>query len=155
MVQTYTWVLADAQEMQNLAARLAAVLRPGDILAANGDLGAGKTTFAQGLAHGLGIDEPIDSPTFTIIKEYEGKYPFYHMDVYRLDGPEEELGIEEYLDANGICYIEWAARIESLLPSETIWMAFLVKEKGKRTVQLKTSLPRVQRWCEDEQSWIP
>jgi tRNA threonylcarbamoyladenosine biosynthesis protein TsaE len=149
---TYTWSLTSSQETQRLAMSLANVLLPGDVIAAEGNLGAGKTTFAQGLAQGLGINEPIDSPTFTIIKEYEGAMPFYHMDVYRLEGPEESLGIDEYLEGDGVCYIEWASRIETLLPPETLWLTFTVQSEGKRRLQLKTSLPRVQQWCKGEQA---
>ena len=94
---------------------------PGQIYTLNGDLGVGKTVFTQGVAVGLGIQEPICSPTFTIIQEYEsGRLPFYHFDVYRIGDIEEmdEIGFEEYVAGEGVCLIEWANLIEEILPEE-------------------------------------
>ena len=91
----------------------------GEIFTLNGDLGTGKTVFTQGFAKGLGINEPVSSPTFTIIQEYEeGRLPFYHFDVYRIGDPEEmdELGYEDYFFGEGVCLIEWADLIEELIP---------------------------------------
>jgi tRNA threonylcarbamoyladenosine biosynthesis protein TsaE len=91
----------------------------GEIFTLNGDLGTGKTVFTQGFAKGLGINEPVSSPTFTIIQEYEeGRLPFYHFDVYRIGDPEEmdELGYEDYFFGEGVCLIEWADLIEALIP---------------------------------------
>lgn len=93
--------------------------KPGDIYLLEGDLGVGKTVFAKGLADGLGITEPVTSPTFTILQEYEGgRLSLYHFDVYRIADPEEmyELGYENYFFGEGVCLIEWAALIEELLP---------------------------------------
>lgn len=92
----------------------------GDVYLLLGDLGVGKTVFTQGFADGLGITEPISSPTFTIIQEYEdGRLPFYHFDVYRIGDIEEmeEIGYQDYFYGNGVCLIEWANLIEELLPS--------------------------------------
>jgi tRNA threonylcarbamoyladenosine biosynthesis protein TsaE len=115
------WVTNSPEETKSLAARLATRLQAGDVLTLEGDLGAGKTTFAQGLAAGLGIEEPVDSPTFTLIKEYEdGRLPLYHMDAYRLESMGEELGWDEYFAGDGICLVEWASRIESWLPAKRI-----------------------------------
>jgi tRNA threonylcarbamoyladenosine biosynthesis protein TsaE len=137
-------------EMKRWAQQLAQFLQPGDVLALEGDLGAGKTTFAQGLALGLGIQQQVDSPTFSIIKEYPGDLPFYHMDVYRIESAEEALGIEDYFAGNGICLVEWAARIKSLLPEETIWIEICVQPDGVRQVQLKAQHPwRVSRLCKE------
>ena len=91
----------------------------GEIFTLNGDLGTGKTVFTQGFAKGLGINEPVSSPTFTIIQEYEeGRLPFYHFDVYRIGDPEEmdELGYEDYFFGEGVCLIEWADIIGELIP---------------------------------------
>ena len=92
---------------------------PGQVLTLTGDLGVGKTVFTQGLAEGLGIEEPVNSPTFTIVQVYEeGRLPFYHFDVYRIGDAEEmeEIGYEDYFYGKGVCLIEWADLIEELLP---------------------------------------
>jgi len=110
------------EETWQLAAELADELEPGTVIALHGDLGAGKTCFIQGYAAALGIDEPITSPTYTIIGEYEGRLTLHHIDLYRLSGPEEALGLglEEYFDVNGITAIEWAERAEGLLPPDLL-----------------------------------
>ena len=104
-----------AAETQALAARLAPHLLPGDVLWLSGDLGSGKTTFAQGLGAALGVDAPIVSPTFVLIREYAGRLPLYHIDLYRLDNPREAvaLGLRDYLDGDGICAVEWAERYDA------------------------------------------
>ncbi len=110
------------EETWELAAGLADELGPGTIIALHGDLGAGKTCFIQGYAAALDIDEPITSPTYTLIGEYKGRLPLHHIDLYRLSGPEEVLGLglEEYFRADGITAIEWAERAEGLLPSNLL-----------------------------------
>lgn len=97
--------------------------KPGQIYTLSGDLGVGKTVFTQGVAKGLGIEEPISSPTFTIRQEYEsGRLPFYHFDVYRIGDLEEmeEIGYDDYFFGEGVCLIEWANLIEELLPDQII-----------------------------------
>ncbi len=93
---------------------------PGQVFCLYGDLGVGKTVFTQGFARGLGITDPINSPTFTIIQTYEdGRMPFYHFDVYRIGDPEEmdEIGLDDYVYGEGVCLIEWANLIREMLPS--------------------------------------
>lgn len=95
----------------------------GEVYALVGDLGAGKTVFTKGFALGMGIREPVNSPTFTILQIYdEGRLPLYHFDVYRIEEPDEmeEIGLDEYLFGDGVCLIEWAGRIEELLPEDLI-----------------------------------
>ena len=97
--------------------------RPGQIYTLTGDLGVGKTVFTQGVAAGLGITEPVNSPTFTIVQEYEdGRLPFYHFDVYRIGAVDEmdEIGYDDYFFGEGICLIEWAELIEDILPENRI-----------------------------------
>ncbi len=97
--------------------------KSGDVYCLDGDLGVGKTVFTQGFAMGLGIDEPVSSPTFTIVQEYEeGRLPFYHFDVYRIGDPEEmdEIGFDEYVLGEGVCLIEWAELIQELIPEDAI-----------------------------------
>ncbi|MCD2257528.1 tRNA (adenosine(37)-N6)-threonylcarbamoyltransferase complex ATPase subunit type 1 TsaE [Lactobacillus sp. CC-MHH1034] len=98
---------------------LGSQLKPGDVILLNGDLGAGKTTFTKGIAQGLGIRQPIKSPTFTLIREYQrGRYPLYHMDMYRLEsGGSADLGLEEYFNGDGIVVVEWSQYIQSELPA--------------------------------------
>ena len=95
--------------------------KPGQIFCLNGDLGVGKTVFTKGFAKGLGVDDVISSPTFTIVQEYtNGEMPFYHFDVYRIADPEEmyEIGFEEYIYGGGVCLIEWAELITDILPED-------------------------------------
>ena len=105
--------------------RIAGKARPGDVFALEGDLGAGKTVFTKGFASGLGVTGAVNSPTFTILQIYEeGRLPLYHFDVYRIEEPEEmeEVGFDDYIYGDGVCLIEWANRIEEILPEETIYI---------------------------------
>ena len=108
------------EETQKFAEEFSKTLKAGDVLCMYGDLGVGKTAFVQGLAKGLGIDEPITSPTFTIVNEYSGRLPLYHFDVYRIGDVEEmeEVGFEDYVMGEGVSLIEWANLIEEILPEK-------------------------------------
>ena len=97
--------------------------KKGDIFCLDGDLGAGKTVFAKGFAEALGITEPVTSPPFTIVKEYQGgRLPLYHFDVYRIEEPEEmeAIGYEDYFYGDGVCLVEWSTQIEELIPENAI-----------------------------------
>ncbi|KZB89998.1 tRNA threonylcarbamoyladenosine biosynthesis protein TsaE [Bacillus sp. VT 712] len=112
---------ASIEDTQKLANRLASLLAQGDVLLLEGDLGAGKTTFTKALAKGLEIKRNVNSPTFTIIKEYkDGRLPLYHMDVYRLGDEFEDLGFDEYFEGDGVTVVEWAHLIEEQLPKEFV-----------------------------------
>ena len=122
-----------------LGEKLAPKLDAGDVIVLNGDLGAGKTTFTKGLAKGLGVKQTIKSPTFTIIREYEGgRLPLYHMDVYRLEnGGAEDLGLEEYFDGDGVSVVEWAQFAEDELPPDYLSLSFeRTSDEGVRTVKV-------------------
>ncbi|MGM8213845.1 tRNA (adenosine(37)-N6)-threonylcarbamoyltransferase complex ATPase subunit type 1 TsaE [Virgibacillus sp. W0430] len=108
------------QETIRLAAKLAMYLKPGDVLTLEGDLGVGKTTFTKGIAEGLGIKRVVTSPTFTIVKEYKGELPLYHMDAYRLEHSDEDIGFEEYFSGKGITVVEWAQFIDEFMPVERL-----------------------------------
>lgn len=110
------------KETKEFGIRLGKLLKSGDILCLNGDLGAGKTTLTKSIGLGLGVEDYITSPTFALINEYEGRIPVYHFDVYRLDNVEElyDLGFDEYFYGSGVSIIEWGDRIEKLLPRERI-----------------------------------
>ncbi len=109
-------------ETRALGRRLAPLLEPGDVVVLAGDLGAGKTCLAQGICQGLGVDEPVTSPTFTLINEYQGRLTVYHLDAYRLTGPAEaaDLGLEEVLGGDGVALVEWADRIAEHLPHDVL-----------------------------------
>lgn len=112
-----------AEETFEYGRQIGCKAQPGEVYALIGDLGTGKTLFTKGFAAGLGIDEHVNSPTFTIMQIYEdGRIPLYHFDVYRIEEPEEmeEVGLDEYLEGDGVCLIEWAERIEELLPEDRI-----------------------------------
>jgi len=113
-------------------------LRKGDVLALQGTLAAGKTTITKGIARGLGVTDNITSPTFTLISEYSGKMPLYHMDVYRLDSTEDflNLGVDEMLCGPGVCIIEWSEKVMSELPEGTITVRLETNEDGSRTVTI-------------------
>ena len=113
----------DPEETFEVGRKIGMNAKPGQIYTLTGDLGVGKTVFSQGVAAGLGITEPVNSPTFTIIQEYEdGRLPFYHFDVYRIGDLEEmeEIGYDDYFFGQGICLIEWAELIEEILPEKRI-----------------------------------
>ena len=112
-----------AEETFAFGKRLGEAALPGQVICLNGDLGVGKTVFTQVFAAGLGIIEPVNSPTFTILQEYlEGRLPFYHFDVYRIADIEEmeEIGYEDCFYGNGVCLIEWAELIQELIPKEAV-----------------------------------
>lgn len=112
-----TWT---PEETFHIGKELGERAKAGDVYTLNGDLGVGKTVFTQGVAAGLGISEPVNSPTFTIVQEYEeGRIPFYHFDVYRIGDVEEmeEIGYEDYFYGEGLCMIEWATLIEEIIPA--------------------------------------
>ena len=117
------YITNSAQETELLGERLAALLRPGDVIAYTGDLGAGKTAFVRGMARGLGIPHRVTSPTFTIVNEYEdGRLPLFHFDMYRLGSADElfDIGWEDYLARGGVCAVEWSENIEEALESDAI-----------------------------------
>ena len=139
----------DPEETFEVGRTIGMNAKPGQIYTLTGDLGVGKTVFTQGVAAGLGITEPVNSPTFTIIQEYEaGRLPFYHFDVYRIGDLEEmeEIGYDDYFFGQGICLIEWAELIEEILPEKRIevtiekdlergfeYRKITIEERGEKT----------------------
>ena len=123
-------------ETEQLAERLAPLLRPGTVIAFDGDLGAGKTAFTRGLARGLGITDRVTSPTYTIVNEYDGKVPLFHFDMYRLASSEElfDIGWEDYLDRGGICALEWSERAEGLFGPETVKVTLRRLDETRREI---------------------
>jgi tRNA threonylcarbamoyladenosine biosynthesis protein TsaE len=110
-----------SEETTNIAIRLGKLVKPGDVLTLEGDLGAGKTTFTKGLARGMDIQKNVNSPTFTIMKEYrDGRLPLFHMDVYRMEDSDEDLGFDEFFEGEGVTVVEWAHLIEEQLPKQRL-----------------------------------
>jgi tRNA threonylcarbamoyladenosine biosynthesis protein TsaE len=122
-----------------LGERIGKSLKAGDIVALSGELGAGKTTLIQGIAKGLGIRDWVTSPTFTIINEFKGRIDLYHVDLYRIDRMEDALDveIEEYFTKGGVTVIEWAEKINPLLPDKTIKINIDIVSENKRKIEIK------------------
>ena len=119
------------------------------IICLDGELGSGKTVFTKGIANALGINESITSPTFTIIKEYlDGEMPLYHMDVYRLDGNSDGVGIEEYYNKGGIVVIEWSKTIKDILPEERLEIKFKVIDENRRSITITPYGKKYEELCE-------
>lgn len=114
------------EDTQDLAARFAAELGPGSVLALHGELGSGKTCFVQGLARALGVQSRVSSPTFVIVNEHAGRIPLFHVDLYRIQhaGDADSLALSEYMESDGITAVEWAERAAPLLPQRTIHLFF-------------------------------
>ena len=113
-----------ASDTMALGERLAKDAKPGQVYCLDGDLGTGKTVFTKGFARGLGITEPVNSPTFTILQVYEGRLPMYHFDVYRIEDEDElyEIGAEEYFYGNGVSLVEWAGNVPGMIPEDAIYI---------------------------------
>ena len=140
--QSYCLNTYSAKETVTFGEKIGKALQANDVLALIGDLGAGKTTLMQGLAKGLGVSELVTSPTFTLINQYIGKLPVFHIDLYRLDQLEQiqDLGIEEYLTANGVCVIEWAERMGALLPKKAYKIELKYLEENERQICVSLEL---------------
>jgi tRNA threonylcarbamoyladenosine biosynthesis protein TsaE len=137
-LQRWTTQTSNPEATQSLAEQLGQLLQPGDVVALIGELGSGKTVFSQGLARGLGVPKTfyITSPTFAIINEYPGRVPFYHLDLYRVSGPDEmwELGLEEILYGQGAVAIEWAERLDKELPAERLEVHLTFSDETSRSL---------------------
>lgn len=137
-----------ADETYEYGRKMGCEARPGDVYCLTGDLGVGKTVFTQGFASGLGVEEPVSSPTFTIVQEYKGeKMPFYHFDVYRIGDVEEmeEIGFDDYIYGGGVCLIEWADLIREILPEDFVGI-MIEKDMDKGFDYRKITLERGGVW---------
>ena len=125
-------------DMVKLGNRFGKIAKPGMVISLRGSLGAGKTVFARGVARSLGIEEAIVSPTFTLVQEYDGTLPMYHMDLYRITSQEdfEMIGGEDMLYSNGVCLIEWSEIINEMLPKDTVFINITVNADQSRTVTI-------------------
>src|SRR3954468_21177732 len=146
----YEVISTKLEDTQLFSERLASSLQPGDVITLAGDLGAGRTAFTKGLAVGLGIQRNVNSPTFTIIKEYQGNnMPLYHMDVYRLEDSYEDLGFEEYFNGNGVTVVEWAHLIEEQLPVERLNIFIHHQGNDSRKIVVKPVGERYEQLCKE------
>ncbi|MGB9857773.1 MAG: tRNA (adenosine(37)-N6)-threonylcarbamoyltransferase complex ATPase subunit type 1 TsaE [Dictyoglomaceae bacterium] len=146
-----TFISHSALETMELGKKFGERAKPGDFYILIGDLGTGKTTFLKGFAQGLNIEKPIISPSFLIIREYEGKYPFVHIDAYRLNSFVEllDLGWEEYLDGEKIIAIEWGEKIKELWPEEYLKISFFHRSLNTRELLFKPKGERFKLLLEE------
>jgi tRNA threonylcarbamoyladenosine biosynthesis protein TsaE len=135
------------EQTKKLGRQLGELARPGDAVLLIGSLGAGKTCLTQGIARGLGVADYTASPSFVLMREYEGRLPLYHIDLYRLERVEEvaDLGLDDYLYGEGICVVEWADRALNLMPPEHMFIELTYLSPRRRSLYLD---PRGQRYCD-------
>ena len=129
------YITNSPEETEKVGAALGKILNPGTVLAYRGDLGAGKTAFTRGLARGLGYNEPVTSPTYTIVNEYlGGRLPLFHFDMYRLASSDDlwDIGWEDYLDRNGVCAVEWSENVEDALENAILVTIHKTGETSRR-----------------------
>ncbi len=148
---SYKYISRCEEDTERLAAELARRLEPGAVIALDGDLGAGKTRFSQAVAKAIGVTGVVNSPTFTIIKEYEGeRFPLYHMDLYRITLEEaEELGLDEYFYGEGVTLIEWSSRITEILPADRLFMYIEHLGGQERSFTVIPYGEPYTTWCEN------
>jgi tRNA threonylcarbamoyladenosine biosynthesis protein TsaE len=149
--ETVRLLATTVEDTRGIGRAVAGLLRAGDVVELSGDLGAGKTAFVQGAAAGLGVGEPVTSPTFTLMREYQGTHRVYHLDVYRLDRVQDvlDLGFEELLDAEGVLFIEWGDVVEALLPEShlRVDLSLAAADGDERIVEVTAAGPS---WAERE-----
>jgi tRNA threonylcarbamoyladenosine biosynthesis protein TsaE len=152
---TLDFISHSPAQTRRLGARLGSLLRAGDLVCLEGELGTGKTRLAQGIGQGMGVIGPITSPTFTLVAEYRPPPPapiLFHIDLYRLDAPVDEavaLGLDEYLADDGVCLIEWAERIRPILPAERLWITLRHLDANKRGILMQANGPSYRELLAD------
>ena len=144
----YKIVTSSEEQTIELAQNFESEKFPNMVICLNGELGSGKTIFTKGFAQAMEITDTITSPTFTIIKEYEGELPLYHMDVYRLDEDSSDIGIEEYFDKGGVCIIEWSDNIKDILPKNRLEIKIKVIDENKRSLTINAYGKEYEELCE-------
>ena len=136
-------------ETIELGEKIGKILKPNDVILLDGDLSAGKTTITKGIGRALGVKKIINSPTFTIVKEYKGDNLYlYHLDLYRLDGIDQDFDLEEYMDSNNICVIEWPYQVKEILPNEFILIKILRISEDKRQIEISFNGKRYEGYEE-------
>jgi tRNA threonylcarbamoyladenosine biosynthesis protein TsaE len=140
------------QETERIGSLLGNMVRGGDVIALSGELGAGKTTLVRGLAQGMGFNsEEVVSPSFTLVNEYEGPLPLFHIDLYRLEDERElsEIGYEEYISAVGVAVIEWADRVPHAVPKESLWITLRYRDAERREIVMQAQGDRYEKMIEE------
>lgn len=132
-----SFITNDASETIELGKLIGNNLNPGDVVLLTGDLSAGKTTITKGIGLALGVTKVINSPTFTIVKSYKGKCPLYHLDLYRLDGLNEDFDLEEYIESEGVCVIEWPFQVSEILPDEYLIITLKRTGESSRIIEIE------------------
>lgn len=132
-------IIHNKDEIIALGERIGKLAFPNMMITMEGDLGAGKTTMTKGIAKGLGINEIVNSPTFTIMKTYQGRLKLFHLDVYRIENAISDFELEEYFEDNGVCVIEWANQIKELLPDELLEISIFDLGDDKRQLELSSN----------------
>lgn len=146
---TYIIEVTSPEETERFAAKLAGYLHPGDLLTLEGGLGAGKTTFTKGLAKGLGIKRMVNSPTFTILKQYSGDLNLNHLDVYRLENSDEDIGFDELFADDAVSVVEWAQFIEDYLPKERLEIRMERLSEESRAIRFHPIGTRYETLCKE------
>jgi tRNA threonylcarbamoyladenosine biosynthesis protein TsaE len=151
--QSLDFISHSEAQTRRLGARLGELLQGGEVIALQGELGSGKTRWVQGVGPGLGIRQPITSPTFTLVNEYHGRLTLYHVDLYRVDHVAEAIafGLEDYLYGDGVCVIEWAERVVEVLPPERLWIIFHHLDTTKRRITMRAFGEHYQQLLKDFQ----
>lgn len=135
-MKTLKYIIKTEEEMINLGQKIGALVYPNMVITMNGNLGAGKTTITKGIGKAMGIKRVINSPTFTIMKIYEGTLNLYHLDVYRIENSESDFELEEYFYMGGVSVIEWGNNIKELIPEDAISLEFEIMEDASRLVTI-------------------
>ena len=141
------------EELIDLGESLGTLLQKNDVLILSGELGAGKTTFTKGLAKGLGIRQMIKSPTYTIVREYEGRLPLYHLDVYRIEGDADSIDLDEFLFGGGVTVIEWGHLLGEDLPDSYLELELLKEAEGRR-LHFSAQGPRAEQLIKELQDGV-
>ncbi|MDH7601471.1 MAG: tRNA (adenosine(37)-N6)-threonylcarbamoyltransferase complex ATPase subunit type 1 TsaE [Armatimonadota bacterium] len=138
------------EETLTIGERLGNLLRPGDVVALYGELGTGKTVLVKGIARGMGIQAAVHSPTFTLVHEYRGPVVLYHVDLYRIDEAEvDSLGLDEYIESGGVVAVEWAEKMNLLLPAERVDVHLKKANESARKIVISSRGPRAQTIIEE------
>ena len=140
------------QETERIGSLLGTMLIPGDVIALAGELGSGKTTLVRGLAQGMGFPpDEVASPSFTLVNEYNGPLPLFHIDLYRLGDERElrEIGYEEYISEAGVAVIEWADRVRNAIPHESLWITLRYQDAERREIEMQPQGDRYEKMIEE------